>query len=585
MTDTITVAAPFDVAPGQAFPEILPSPDRLIYDTTAPKQLGNVYPSWTQLLIVANLYQGPVTIYVANGSVIPVGSYSMPDDWYLVSDENGFSVPSGVRFSNTPIGITSECQAAIVFEESAGGNTFVLSNPLLVIQNVELVLGTNGNLVNGASNNDMRLINAQVTTSGQALMSGTSNTVTALQQTTLANNVLPSSMTIKYDSTSNVGSQNGNTGTEIGGGGAATTIPSVVFRPGGVASGNVYVTEAALATATQSFNGAPYTIFFDLSLVSRTYTFTTVGALGLAENGTWTDGGLGYTLNFVNGTTLTDHPNLEGSLRVIQDQAATVVTQASDAIRYLRGSSNIRTTAVAGKGHWCTSNGNILTIVGKDEAFLICPSLAPIMYVNTGALTIVAADSSVMQSVVTDAVDYVVVSPGAYAAGVNNLARLTIAGLLTDLQGDGPASIPAGGANEGQSMISSGALYISNGTSWVEQGGGATIGPGPSGALQTGALTFSTTQSSTIFADLRTTPASINLAAYTSPFDGLALCVTNAGANAVSISGAQVINPQSGMYQDATVTPVQISPNGTAFTLYYDAAMSAALGKPAWSWA
>ena len=71
---------------------------------------------------------------------------------------------------------------------------------------------------------------------------------------------------------------------------------AMVFQPGGTAASNVYITEASLAAAAQALNGAPYTIFFDLSHVSGSYTFTT-GDLNLGPHGTWTDLGNGYTLN------------------------------------------------------------------------------------------------------------------------------------------------------------------------------------------------------------------------------------------------------------------------------------------------
>src|SRR5271167_3667438 len=99
---TIPKGLPFDVAPGGQFPQIMPAPRRIVYDTTAGSQYGAVYISWTAVMAVASNFVGPVEIYVRNGSAIPAGSYTMPTTWYLTTDKNGTSVPSGVYFSNSP---------------------------------------------------------------------------------------------------------------------------------------------------------------------------------------------------------------------------------------------------------------------------------------------------------------------------------------------------------------------------------------------------------------------------------------------------------------------------------------------------
>lgn len=328
-TPTISKALPFDAAPGGAFPQIMPAPYRIIYDTTVTPTapaigIGNLYPAWTTVVSVANAFQGPCEIYIRNGSNVPAGSYTMPTTWYLSTDRHGTSFPSGVYFNNSPIALTSECNAPIVFFQSTSGSTFTLSNPQMLISGCLIEMGTNGNLINGTSGGTLRLDNAVITSSGQTLMTGTSNTVIALEQTVIQSNLLPATMTIDYDSLSSVNSQNGNTGIALAV--LPATFQTFVFRPGGISGGNVYTNETLLAAATQELNGADYTIFFDLSLDGYIYTFTTTGALNFASGGTWTDNQLNYVVKFVNNTTLTNLPTPAGTLTIVLNQSVAVFT-------------------------------------------------------------------------------------------------------------------------------------------------------------------------------------------------------------------------------------------------------------------
>src|ERR1700734_2894810 len=149
--NTIPKGLPFDVAPGGAFPQVMAAPHRLFFDTTVGTQYGAIYPSWTTLIAVANLFAGPVEIYIRNGSAIPAGTYTMPNTWYLTTDENGTTMPSGVHFSNSPIELSGECGATIASLESAGGNIFILSNNLMTITGCVLILGSSGHFINGAT--------------------------------------------------------------------------------------------------------------------------------------------------------------------------------------------------------------------------------------------------------------------------------------------------------------------------------------------------------------------------------------------------------------------------------------------------
>ena len=230
-TSVIQKGLPFDSAAGGVFPQIQAAPYRIIYDSSQANSFywdqtvgagsvplyknGNIYKNFGSVVEAANAFQGPVEIYIRNNSPIPVGNYSMPASWSLGTDSNGCTIPSGTTFSTAPLSIHPDCAATITLGENTGLDTFVLANPMMTISTCSLVLGTNGSLVNGANGGGLFLRAVTVSTSNQTLMTGTDNTVTCLDVTTLANNVLPGSMTVQYDPTSRVGSQNGNTGTAL----------------------------------------------------------------------------------------------------------------------------------------------------------------------------------------------------------------------------------------------------------------------------------------------------------------------------------------------------------------------------------
>lgn len=103
-----------------------------------------------------------------------------------------------------------------------------------------------------------------------------------------------------------------------------------IFRPNGVAGGNVYTTEASLSNAVAGFQNP--TIVFDIGSPSA-YFLTTVGTLDLGINATWTDQGRGYSIGFADGTTLAHPPGaISGWLGVGISQTpslCTVTTQFS----------------------------------------------------------------------------------------------------------------------------------------------------------------------------------------------------------------------------------------------------------------
>ncbi len=260
MTATIPKGLPFDAAPGGKFPQVMAGPHMVIYDSTSNPvdgvKTGNVYKAFGDVVIVANLFQGPVEIYIQNGSVIPIGNYNMPTSWYLGTDGAGTSILSGTHFSNSPLEIHPDAGATLAFHESAGGNTFIHSNPLMKITHCKLSLGTNGSLINGVSNGNLFLREVNIISSGgQTLMTGSTNTVTALDETTIPSNMLPASMTLNYDGTSHVNSQNGNTGTQLETGTAGPAGPPGADGAAGPAGpagtgGATYLPPSAPANST-----------------------------------------------------------------------------------------------------------------------------------------------------------------------------------------------------------------------------------------------------------------------------------------------------------------------------------------------
>lgn len=116
-------------------------------------------------------------------------------------------------------------------------------------------------------------------------------------------------------------------------------------------------------------------------------------------------------------------------------------------------------------------------------------------------------------------------------------------------------------------------------------GGTGAIGGGPAGAPQTGTLGIPTTGSGCVFADLTAANVTVPLGSVTSFADGQAIQIDSEGPYALVITGAYVVNPSSGLYQNASVTPVDVNPYGTSVILKYNAAKSAIVGSPAWSWA
>jgi len=313
-TPTISKALPFDAAPGGAFPQIMPSPYRVIYDTTVSPTapaigIGNLYPSWATVVAVANQFQGPCDIYIRNGSNIPAGNYNMPTSWTLTVDSHGTTVPNGTYFSNSPLKLSTDTFSTITFQES-GNYTFTLSNPAMVIENAVLALGTNAFLINGANLGALFLREVVISSGGQGLMSGgaATNIVTAIDQVVIPSNLLSATMTIKYDSTSNVNNQHGNTGIALAAGLVGPAGPAGATGPAG-AQGPAGASGVAYLPATAPANNNTYVLNVNSAGIETWqpqggYTITSFGLsgtnyAGVVEVGTSVAGsGLTWTANF-----------------------------------------------------------------------------------------------------------------------------------------------------------------------------------------------------------------------------------------------------------------------------------------------
>jgi hypothetical protein len=271
---------------------------------------------------------------------------------------------------------------------------------------------------------------------------------------------------------------NGASWIAVGGG----VTSSFVFQPGGTAAGNIYTDETLLAAATQMLNGAPYTIFFDLSQYgSPSYYFATSGVWNIAPNSTWANDGQTYSLFFVNNTTIPSPPvAIRGGISVLVAQGTTVCTMSADAITSLYDSvivsSETQPFVDAGSFEWK------LTL--NDASVLGQYSENP----TAGNVKCYLNDSSGVQAP-GDTSGYLIIinnSSGTYVDPIF-YNYLYITGLFVDYSGTGSTSIPASNVwtDFGGSpafLLEPGALYFSNGgPEWVSIVGG-TGGTSPTGS-------------------------------------------------------------------------------------------------------
>lgn len=246
--------------------------------------------------------------------------------------------------------------------------------------------------------------------------------------------------------------------------------PVVVFKPGGVATENIYVTEATLATAIAAING-PVTILFDLSSVSFTYTFTTVGSLNLGSKTSWVgnlDPGVTTALIFANGTTLPNPPlSLSGNINIQVSQAATVCTlTVSPTTTYIYGAGGLSSTS----GLFVDATG-LDWVVWMHDISAIGGGTAPL---TAGTLQIFASDgvSIFANTGAIGAVNIIALSPGVLIdSGYYPLTL--ISGLFVDESSNAVTTIPPASLNMNVGYILQGdTLYWSDGTVWTPLTGG-----------------------------------------------------------------------------------------------------------------
>ena len=253
---------------------------------------------------------------------------------------------------------------------------------------------------------------------------------------------------------------------------------SFVFRPGGVAGGNVYTDPNLLAAATQTLNGAAYSILMDFSLVIGNYT-PPAGLWNLAPNGTWDDGGQFYHIHFVNGTTLPVPPvRVLGGLILEVQQAIDVITLGPGTPTYTEFRDDVQGL----------TNSRAFVHTKSDYNAFVTDS-ATLMNESVGGPFLVADNGSHLNVSLND---FAQLGPG--AAGKVGTGQLTILtngpstdvdtslypfvqafGLYLDLSVPpvGPATIPAGGLADGALLLSSNQLFRSHGGAWI---GGPIVG-------------------------------------------------------------------------------------------------------------
>jgi hypothetical protein len=258
---------------------------------------------------------------------------------------------------------------------------------------------------------------------------------------------------------------------------AAGSTPSFVFRPGGAASGNVYVTESALAAATQAQNGAAYEILMDFSLttpIAGIYAPTTVGLWNLAPNGTWNDAGFDYVIDFANGTTLPTPPAaVVGGLTWQSTQAADVCALAAGTHRQ----TEFRDAAQA----IVNAAGALVTTQGAYALFFTDAANAE-KTGGTATAAFVATGAGILNAQLNDFAFFGAGAVGATAGGTLDVVAsgpgtdvdgslypvLRFTGLYVDFVGTGPSAIPAGGDSASSLLLSGDVLFQSNGTIWTQ---------------------------------------------------------------------------------------------------------------------
>jgi hypothetical protein len=253
-----------------------------------------------------------------------------------------------------------------------------------------------------------------------------------------------------------------------------------VFQPSGTHTQNVFTDEKALAAYTQAFDGAEYTIFFDLSLVGGYYAFTTEAELNFAPNGTWTgQGNLDFNLVSPAGTTLANPPvcirgyGLSDGLLITIEQTTVpicAVSSITGAQLTLEGFAGIESTVSGAVPFIDVQGGGALDVILRDDSFVV-GTATPVFTASDGELNIWAYDAASLGANATDnsAAQIQAGSPGV-VVDPSLYGLVTVTNLFYDGNGAGPSTVPVAG-NANTFMLSgggsAGALYFNNGTAWL----------------------------------------------------------------------------------------------------------------------
>jgi hypothetical protein len=249
-------------------------------------------------------------------------------------------------------------------------------------------------------------------------------------------------------------------------------VSVLIFRPGGVAGGNVYVDEAALSAAAISPQ-RKIVIEFDLSLVGGTYTLVTVGDWDTGTNTEWTDLGYGYALNFSNGTTLPNLPtHFSGYLELNFTQTETIAEVTH--ILSVTFSEGVFLLGNPGSGTFIDVNSggfNRVNIFFTEFAVALGDpgAASPLFTVSSGQLSLNMLDSSTMANATAAGPGVVVAacSPGVEVSA-DLYPQVQIFGLFIDANGGGVSTIPVPQFIAAQLFdATTGFAWYSNGSTWL----------------------------------------------------------------------------------------------------------------------
>jgi collagen type VII alpha len=442
-----------------------------------------------------------------------------------ISTQNGPIGPTGPQGPTGPVGQGAYTQTIANFVQPAVGNTVdvkVQFSGWAAGGETVYLSGGGYYLVVGAPPDMTDLILQNLGYSGNASPGSTVSFPTGVVSAG------PIGATGATGATGSTGPSGGPTGPTGPTGATGTTGPtgggglgaSLVFQPGGSGGGGVITDpnslRAALGALVTTNDSPVVTVYVDLSVSGSPYTIP-VNNFIVGPNCTWTDGGQGYEIIFVDeevggalapsverraGTPPTFQPpfedylpSIDGTL-VISSQSQTgralyVPQAARKCITHVRGSAAYNKGAT-GADIYNASNfsygtaldlylhdqGSVTNTLGTGAALTNGNGTN-----NQGTIEVVLEDESRLGanalSIGTGGIPFATItSPGA-SVDTSNFSYMIVQGHWTDPSGIATSMIPAATSN-GASIISSQHIYQSNGGLWQPIN---TNGPtGPTGA-------------------------------------------------------------------------------------------------------